>query len=118
MPHISDLLLLWHGVTFETSNCSKRLIRAALLCVACDLPAGRKVCGFLSYTANLDCSRCYCSFGTSRFGHNDYSGLEQHQWIFRTKFVKHRKDVDTVKGCLTKTEKDHSTDADILPYSN
>ena len=30
----------------------------ALLCAACDLPAGRKLCGFLIYTATYGCSCC------------------------------------------------------------
>ena len=58
-PLVSDLLQLWTGVPLPTSH---QLIRAALLAVSCDLPAGRKVCGFLSHSANLGCSHCYCSF--------------------------------------------------------
>ena len=34
------------------------LVRCALLCVGCDLPAGRKVCGFLSHAAGKGCSKC------------------------------------------------------------
>ena len=48
----------------QVSNCGERVVRAALLTVACDLPAGRKVCGFLSHSANLGCSCRYCSFST------------------------------------------------------
>ena len=69
--HISDLLSLWQGISLESRDGSKHTIRGALLCVACDLPAGWKVCGFLSYNANLGCSHCYCEFGTGVFGHND-----------------------------------------------
>ena len=68
-PLVSDLLSLWEGIIFETNQ----LIRCALLCIGCDIPAGRKTCGFLSYTANLGCSRCYCAFGTGIFGKMDYS---------------------------------------------
>ena len=31
----------------------------ALFCVACDIPAGRKVCGSLGHNAKLSCTRCY-----------------------------------------------------------
>ena len=63
-PLVSDLLTLWEGITFKTFDSGSQVMRGALLCVGCDLPAGRKTCGFLSYTANLGCSRCYCEFGT------------------------------------------------------
>ena len=33
-------------------NCRK-VVRCALMCVACDIPAGRKMCGFLSHNAHL-----------------------------------------------------------------
>lgn len=36
--------------------------RVILLCVSCDLPATRKVCGFLSHTAKLGCSKCKQEF--------------------------------------------------------
>ena len=54
-PVVSDLLDLWNGV--EMKPFAK--IRCAMVGVVCDLPAGRKVCGFLGHSANLGCSRCY-----------------------------------------------------------
>ena len=57
-PLVLDLLELWHGVQMEVSGSASQLVRAALIAVSCDLPAGRKVCGFLSHSANLGCSRC------------------------------------------------------------
>ena len=101
-PHISDLLSLWQGISLESHDGSKHTIRGALLCVACDLPARRKVCGFLSYNANLGCSRCYCEFGTGVFGHNDYSGFNRGSWRFRSN-NDHREDVKKIRKCATKT---------------
>ena len=63
-PLVSELLSLWEGVSLRTHDAGTQLFRCALLCIGCDLPAGRKTCGFLSYAANLGCSRCYCNFGT------------------------------------------------------
>ena len=74
-PLITNLLSLWHGIPFNNF-----VVRCALLCIACDLPADRKTCGFLSYTANLGCSRCYCEFSTGVFGVGDYSGFNRLQW--------------------------------------
>lgn len=49
-PLVSELQNLWSGVRMkvpQTVNESKEVVvRCALLCVACDLPAGRKVCFF------------------------------------------------------------------------
>lgn len=69
-PLVADLLTLWDGVSFSTYNNGTQLIRCALLCVGCDLPAARKVCGFLSHSANLGCSRCYSNFGTGIWNWN------------------------------------------------
>ena len=37
---------------------SKKLVRCALLCACCDLPAGRRLGGFHSYNAHKGCSWC------------------------------------------------------------
>ena len=91
-PVVKDLLVLWQGVPLRCGQPDVLTLRCALLCVACDLPAGRKTCGFLSYTANLGCSRCYCNFGTGVFGVRDYSGFNKHSWKPRSS-DRHRKDV-------------------------
>ena len=83
-PLVSELLTLWRGHTFKTPDNNPVLVRCALLCVACDLPAGRKVCGFLSYNANLGCTRCYHNFGTGTFGKQNYSGFNRDTWVCRS----------------------------------
>ena len=103
-PLVSDLLTLWEGVMLETFDNGPQLMRCALLCVGCDLPGGRKTCGFLSYTANLGCSRCYCEFGTGVFGKMDYSGFQRNTWVKRTN-KKHRDDIKIIIACSTKTER-------------
>ena len=40
-----------------------RVICCALICITYDLPATRKVCGYLGYSAKLGCSRCLLDFG-------------------------------------------------------
>ncbi len=53
-PVVSELLQLWDGLLLSVHGItSKVLVKAALLGTPCDLPAGRKVCGFLSHSANL-----------------------------------------------------------------
>ena len=49
-------------------------MKAALLCVACDIPAARKVCGFLGHMAKLGCSKCTKVFDiSSETGHICFS---------------------------------------------
>ena len=102
-PLVADLLTLWDGVHCSTFSCGTQLIRCALICVGCDLPAGRKVCGFLSHSANLGCSRCYSNFGTGIFGKQDYSGFNRANWVART-VKKHRSDVSSICKCVSKTD--------------
>lgn len=55
-PIVTELLMLWKGCKFKTASKSNDVfVRAALLLVAADLPAGRKVCGFKNF--NACCSR-------------------------------------------------------------
>ena len=85
-PRVSELLSLWSGVTFTLPNNSTRVIR----CVACDLPAGRKISVFFSYVANLGCSRCYCNFGTGVFGKQNYLGFNRDTWVYRSNLKQSR----------------------------
>ena len=76
-PFVDDLLKYWNGVelTVGSLNCRK-LIQCALLCVACDIPAGRKVCGFLGHNSHLGCSRCFKTF-SGTVGAMNFSGFDK-----------------------------------------
>ena len=79
---VEELLELWDGVDMTVDG-SKKKVRCAVLCIACDIPAGRKICGLSSYTAHYACSRCKRYFpGT--FGCIDYSGFDRNSWPPRT----------------------------------
>lgn len=55
-PHVADLQALWEGVYIPMPLQALPVhIRAALLCISCDIPASREVCGFLGHNANLSC---------------------------------------------------------------
>ena len=83
-PLVEDLLRFWDGIELSVAcSSAKKKIRCALLCIACDLPAGRKVCGFLGHSAHLGCSRCFKRFKGS-VGTMDYSGFDRENWIIRT----------------------------------
>ena len=64
-PLVSELVELQVGVPMTVSSSissSEFPIRCLLLSVACDLPAARKVCGFLSHAAKHGCSKCFKEF--------------------------------------------------------
>ena len=104
-PLVKELSSFWTGVTMEVNNGSTivhEVIRCALLSCACDLPAGRKVCGFLGHSASHGCSRCLKLFpGT--VGAMNYSGFDRSTWPPRHNEA-HRRDVQRIRNCKTKTE--------------
>ena len=103
-PLVEELLKFWSGIELEV-RCGvyvhRRLVRCALLCCSCDLPAGRKLCGFLGHSAHLGCSKCKKYFPSSTHG-LDYSGFQRHTWVKRTN-ESHRSDIAKLSGCKTKT---------------
>ena len=66
-----------HSLLKETT------IRAVLSCIVCDLPAVRKVCGFLSFNARYGCSKCLKEFIIRFNDKNDYSGYDYVNWPTR-----------------------------------
>ena len=104
-PLVSELLNFWVGMKLNvctSSGITEEVVRCALLCISCDLPAGRKVCGFLSYTAKLGCSRCLKEFPGS-VGTQNYSGFDRSMWPPRSD-KQHREDVKKLLRCKAKTE--------------
>ncbi len=45
-PLVSELLELWDGVQMPVKEGQSEIVRCALMCVGCDLPAGRKCAAF------------------------------------------------------------------------
>lgn len=102
-PFVSDLIKLWEGVDM-TFHSYRKHIRCALVCVACDIPAGRKHCGFLCFTAHLGCSRCLKKFpGAVRC--KDYGGFDRQNWPLRTGEV-HARNARKVKSAKTVSERE------------
>jgi hypothetical protein len=59
---IERLAIQLNELWVQTSVVLKR--RVALLAIACDVPAGRKLCGFMSHSSPRGCSRCDCLYET------------------------------------------------------
>ena len=103
-PLVKELLKFWEGIKMSVSipiGVTEQIVKGAVLCVACDLPAGRKICGFLGHSAKLGCSKCLKVFPGS-VGDMDYSGFDRSQWQMRGD-KQHRENVDKTKKCPTKT---------------
>lgn len=79
-PLVEELLKLWKGIEMPTTE-GKQVIHAVLLCNSSDVPATRKVGGFVGHGALKGCSRCLKSFVTTTFGEKaDYSGFDTESW--------------------------------------
>ena len=102
-PLIDELLSFFNGVQMSIPVGGSILVRCALLCVACDIPACRKVTGFLGHSATLGCSKCLKKFPGS-VGNKDYSGFDTSQWPSRHN-TQHRNDVNRINVCKTKAKK-------------
>ena len=104
-PLVAELQELKTGVRMYTSE-SPRFrvtVRAMLLCAACDIPAGRKLCGFMGHSATLWCSRCLKRFAGG-FGSHDCSGFDRDNWPPRTIDV-HKQHVARIKNAKSFQEK-------------
>ena len=79
-PLIDDLKMLWEGVSIRVHGQFVN-IRAAISCLACDVPAARKLGGFVGHRGKRSCNRCLKTFPTINFGdYPDFSGFGKSNW--------------------------------------
>ena len=100
-PLVEELEELWDGITIPVSVPTKGnvVIRLAVICVACDIPTARKMCGFAGHSACLGCSKCKYQLKHQSWGH-DYSGYDRSEWQMRN-FRQHRENAN--EYCFAKT---------------
>jgi len=102
-PLVKELKEYWeNGLTLRTYSGTDATFRIALTCVSCDLPASKKVCGFLHHSAKYGCNKCKKEFITTAPGQTDYSGYDRDNWPLRTA-QKHRLDCNEISKQTTKT---------------
>lgn len=101
-PLVDELLILWNeGVKIRHygSQIFPECFKAALLCVACDMPASRKVCGFTGHHSKKGCNKCTKTFNIGGIGvPNDYSGFEPCEL---RNIVEHRRQIDEISAQST-----------------
>lgn len=75
-PLVDELQEAWEGVYLKSYSSPSIPVkyRLALLCVGCDVPASRKLCGFLGHSATVGCNKCKKRF-EGDIGQKNYGGL-------------------------------------------
>ena len=97
-PLINELKSMYvNGISVSTPQGTQITVRVAVSCISCDIPATRKVCGFLSHNANLGCNKCYKNFNDCTS-----SKFDRGSWIERTS-DKHLSDCAEILKETTKT---------------
>lgn len=99
---VSELHELWDGVYINVSGIP---LPIRILCVASDIPATRKVCGFTGHNSTKGCSKCLKSFVVKVGKPCDYSGYDRKNWEPRTS--EHHK-LNSMKYKETSTRKDRA----------
>ena len=115
-PLVDELLELWTGTYFTAPGVFVP-VRCALLCISCDLPATRKVCGFISFSSLHGCSKCMKKFTCDAFGSkSDYSGYDRETWKVRTK-DEHLQQVSKLNDARTATDQQQNEKKYGVRYS-
>ena len=104
-PFVEELMTGWTtGFVIHDKHGTALKARVALSCVACDIPASRKVCGFLSHNASQGCNKCLKSFLSISPGKLDYSEFDTETWPLRN-LDEHRKYCNEILGATSAKEK-------------
>jgi hypothetical protein len=77
-PMVDELNTLWaQGFTYMPNTYPKELQQfyCCIMCISCDLPAARKVSGFLSFNARRGCSKCKKEFKKGKIAYTSITIL-------------------------------------------
>ena len=104
-PAVNELNALWKGVKVTTykSPSAAVQIQAAVLCFASDIPAARKLCGFLGHSAKRGCSHCFKVFPGGFGEQRNYGGFDDRDRWPKRSSEQHRRDAYRVKNCTSET---------------
>ena len=102
-PLVQELQQAWDtGFIMRDANNNLLTIRLAISCVVCDMPASRKLCGFLGHNSTYGCNKCYKTFPSSGLSNVDYSGYDREKWTPRSNYL-HREHCQQILKETTKT---------------
>lgn len=116
-PLVDELQEAWEGFYLYsyTSPSDPVKYRLALLCVGCDIPASRKLCGFLGHSATMGCNKCFKRF-EGDIGQKNYGGFNLKEWVERDK-DSHMKVVKEIMKCKTKSHREEIEKKNGIRYS-
>ena len=86
-PLVQELTAAYKGWIIPTKHTIVKsvCIRLCIGCIVSDIPATRKLCGFLGHSAQLGCSKCLKKFSTSGFGERmNFAGYNRNDWTLRS----------------------------------
>ena len=102
---VDELNGSWKGILLTTSLSPVSLkVFAALICVAADIPATRKVCGFVGHSANRACSKCFKFSPGASEKKKDFSGIEYRPSWPKRDGVSHKRNCERLKACKSQAE--------------
>ena len=101
-PLVLELKEAWSNGFNITVDGVDLCIKLAISCVTCDIPATRKVAGFLSHNAVLGCNKCLKEFRVSFGEATDYSGYNRQEWTPRT-LQQHLDGLEAIRREVTMT---------------
>ena len=103
-PAIEELLTLQKGVVMVIND-KTVTVTARLICTSSDIPATRKLGGFLGHSTVLGCSKCLKQFTTMTVNGSkkrNYSGFLRDMWAPRTN-EQHRSDILKISAAPSKS---------------
>lgn len=124
-PLVTELKSAWvNGMDMKNDKGITVTVRVALGSVNCDIPASRKVVGFLNHRAALGCNKCLKKF-TTTLSQTNYSGFQRQSWTMRNN-EQHRRDCKYLeraktRNSLRKAEAQYGVRNSVLlslPYFN
>ncbi|XP_070549686.1 uncharacterized protein [Ptychodera flava] len=107
-PLVEEMQLLWdEGLLCSVIESGKSLVsrfHAAIISVVSDVPATRKLCGFVGHMAKRGCSKCEKEFISGKFGEKiNYGGFEPAHGRHN---AQHRKQAEQTDQQMSKADKD------------
>lgn len=105
-PLVEELKQAWSGFYMKSYNSPSQPVKfkLALICVGCDIPASRKLCGFLGHAATKGCNKCMKTFDGG-VGEKNYGGFDMSLWEDRNLEV-HKEIVKKIVRSKTKTSRE------------
>ena len=102
-PLVLELQEAWtNGFNFIDAQNRTVCVKLCVSCVTCDIPASKKVSGFLSHNAALGCNKCLKKFDV-RFGQRtNFSGYNRENWHLCSK-EQHNNGLEKIRMEYTKT---------------